>query len=117
MDFKEELENLIKANIPAIQVVTYEWQRLYGFCVGVADDNNLDLFSWSVVSGLKKWDKDNSQFIEERDEKDPIDLLEWFKEKNTNNCILIVEDFIHLLRLKTLVLYDIYEKYVELMLV
>jgi len=93
MDFKEELENLIKANIPAIQVVTYEWQRLYGFCVGVADDNNLDLFSWSVVSGLKKWDKDNSQFIEERDEKDPIDLLEWFKEKNTNNCILIVEDF------------------------
>ncbi len=93
MKFNDELENLIKANIPAIQVVTYEWQRLYGFCVGIADDNNLDLFSWSVVSGLKKWDKDNSQFIEERDKKDPIDLLEWFQEKNTNNCILIVEDF------------------------
>jgi SpoVK/Ycf46/Vps4 family AAA+-type ATPase len=93
MSFKEELENLVKASIPAIQVVTYEWQRLYGFCVGVAQENELELFIWSVVSNLKKWDSKNSQFIEEEDKSDPIDLLEWFKEKDTKSCILILEDF------------------------
>jgi len=93
MNFNEELENLVKANIPAIQVVTYEWQRLYGFCVGVSQNNDLDLFTWSVVSGLKKWNKEENNFIEENDEKDPIDLLEWFKKIDIKNSILVLEDF------------------------
>ncbi len=57
MNFNDELENLVKANIPVVQVVTYEWQRLYGFCVGIAEDNKLELYTWSVISGLKKWNK------------------------------------------------------------
>ena len=93
MNFDEELENLIKANIPVVQVVTYEWQRLYGFCVGIAEDNELELYTWSVISGLKKWDAENKLFIDENDEKDPLDIFEWFQEQDTNNCILIVEDF------------------------
>jgi len=93
VDFKQELENLVKANIPVIQVVTYEWQRLYGFCVGVAQENALELYTWSVISGLKKWNNGEKQFNEEKDEKDPLDLLEWFKEKDTKKCILILEDF------------------------
>jgi hypothetical protein len=40
LNFSEELGNLIKANIPVIEVITYEWQRLYGFCVGIARDND-----------------------------------------------------------------------------
>ncbi|MDX4040073.1 AAA family ATPase [Aliarcobacter skirrowii] len=93
MNFDNELKNLIKANIPAIQIITYEWQRLYGFCVGIAQDNKLDLFTWSVTSGCKKWDKNSRVFIDENEEKDPIDLLEWFKEKSRKECILILEDF------------------------
>jgi len=94
MNFNNELENLIKANIPAIQIITYEWQRLYGFCVGIANKNNIDLYSWSSVSGLKKWDFEERVFADERDEYDPTDLLEWFKtDTDTNNSILILEDF------------------------
>jgi AAA+ superfamily predicted ATPase len=94
LEFGKHLDNLIKANIPAIQVVTYEWQRLYGFNVGMANRANLNLYSWSVINGLKKWSFDHMQFEEFNDEKDPIDLLEWFKnEDDSNNSILILEDF------------------------
>jgi len=93
MNFSDELNNLVKANIPVIQVITYEWQRLYGFCVGIAEDNELELYAWSVISGLKKWDVENKLFIEENDEKDPLDIFKWFQEQDTNSCILILEDF------------------------
>jgi len=93
MDFSAELNILIKSHTPAMQVVTYEWQRLYGFCVGVSVDNKLDLFSWSVVSGLKKWDKDSKLFIKDKDDKDPLEILDWFTGDEVNRSILILEDF------------------------
>ncbi|MEA2099970.1 MAG: AAA family ATPase [Campylobacterota bacterium] len=93
MNFNEELSNLVKANIPVIQVVTYEWQRLYGFCVGTADKNNLDLYNWSVISGLKKWDNSIKQFKDEKEDKDPFEIFDWFKNIDTRDCILILEDF------------------------
>ncbi len=93
MNFNEELKNLVKANIPVVQVVTYEWQRLYGFCVGIAETNKLELYTWSVISGLKKWAFAEKQFIDEKDEKDPLEIFEWFHEQDINNCILILEDF------------------------
>lgn len=88
--FEDNLELNIKANIPVLQVVTYEWQRLYGFCVGIAQKNERELFTWSVVSKLKKWDSESSQFVKENDESDPMDLLEWFQEEEIRNCILIL---------------------------
>lgn len=97
MNFEEKLNINIKANIPALQVVTYEWQRLYGFCVGSAIEYNLDLYTWSVISGLKKWDSDKCLFIQENDEKDPLDILTWFSEEQNKELILILEDFQHLL--------------------
>ena len=94
MQFEEEIQNLIKAHIPVIQVITYEWQRLYGFCVAIANDNNLQLFTWSIVSGLKKWNVDKMAFETFSDEKDPMELLEWFKnEDDTKRSIVILEDF------------------------
>ena len=91
--FEDNLELNIKANIPVLQVVTYEWQRLYGFCVGIAQKNERELFTWSVVSKLKKWDSESYQFVKENDKSDPMDLLEWFQEEEIRNCILILEDF------------------------
>ena len=93
MNFETELDILIKSHTPAMQVITYEWQRLYGFCVGVTVENKLDLFSWSVVSGLKKWDKEKKIFVEDKDDKDPLEILDWFKSEEVKNSILILEDF------------------------
>lgn len=94
MDFSTELDILMKSHTPAMQVVTYEWQRLYGFCVGVSADNELELFSWSIVSGLKKWDQTKKSFVEENEEQDdPLEILAWFKGTEVSNSILILEDF------------------------
>lgn len=93
MDFSTELGILIKSRVPVMQVVTYEWKRLYGFCVGVSNDNKLDLFSWSCISGLKKWNSESKEFKESKDETDPLEILHWFKDKNIKKSILILEDF------------------------
>ena len=93
MDFETELDILIQSHTPAMQVVTYEWQRLYGFCVGVSEANKLNLFSWSIVSGLKKWDQNVKSFVEEKDENDPLEILDWFKSEDIKHSILMLEDF------------------------
>jgi len=93
MSFNDELDNYIKANIPVIQAITYEWQRLYGYCIGMAQEYSKSLYTWSIISGLKKWDNSSQKFVDEDDNQDVLDLLEWYKDNKNNNCILLIEDF------------------------
>jgi ATP-dependent 26S proteasome regulatory subunit len=94
-EFEDKLDNLVKASIPVVHVVTYEWQRLYGFSVGIANEHGLDLYTWSFTSGLKKWDSASMKFTEEQNDLDPIGVLEWFKNEDIKKSILILEDFQH----------------------
>ena len=92
--FKNELAISIKAKIPVISIVTYEWQRLYGFCVGVANKNNLEFLRWSCTTGLYQWNNESKIFeIKDDDLEDPIDLLQWFINNEQKNLILLIEDF------------------------
>lgn len=92
MNFKEELQVFIKSKINILQIVTYEWQRLYGFLVGIANESNLNLYRWSVVSGLYRWHSDKMIFEKSNEEQtDPIEILNWFKEQR--DIILLLEDF------------------------
>lgn len=93
-NFRKALTTYVKASIPVLSIATYEWQRLHGFCVGAAEDHYLDLFRWSVVSGLYKWDKEQRLFtIEDEENKDPVDILEWFINSDQSQCMLLLEDF------------------------
>lgn len=93
-DFKNNLETNIKARIPVISVVTYEWQRLHGYCVGVARANHRNLYRWSIVSGAFKWDADEFAFAKfNEDLSDPMDVLEWFMNDEQKDVILLLEDF------------------------
>jgi AAA+ superfamily predicted ATPase len=92
--FQEELYTNIKANIPVISVITYEWQRLHGFCVGGANENERHLYRWSYTSGLYKWNSDTTQFDKEEEGiKDPLDIIEWFNNAEKRQLILLLEDF------------------------
>jgi len=92
--FKEDLNTNIKANIPVISIITYEWQRLHGFCVGTANQNNRDLYRWSLTTGLYKWNNDLTTFESHNDElKDPVDILEWFIKIDQQKLLLLLEDF------------------------
>ena len=59
-NYEEELETLIKAGAKVVEVASFEWERVHGFANDVAEDLGVDWYSWSAVSGLKVWDKDNS---------------------------------------------------------
>ena len=53
--YEEELEVLIKAGAKVVEIASFEWERVHGFANYVAEDLNVDWFSWSSVSGLKVW--------------------------------------------------------------
>ena len=92
MKFKNELKLLIKAKTNVIEIVTYEWQRLHGFLVGIANEFNLNLYMWSVIGGLKIWNDNEKKFENlEEEQNDPMDVLNWFKQEK--NLILLLEDF------------------------
>ena len=93
-DFEEELKTHIKANIPVLSVITFEWQRLHGFCVGLANANDLKLFRWSATTGLYQWNDKEKTFKEEDAEKtDPVDILEWFANDEQKKSLVLLEDF------------------------
>lgn len=54
--YEEELETLIKAGAKVVEVASFEWERVHGFTNYVAEDLNIDWYSWSSVSGLKVWE-------------------------------------------------------------
>lgn len=92
-EFNNELDIHIKAKIPVIAVVTYEWQRLYGFCINASRDNNRKLYRWSVTKGRDDWDDDKKEFSNNNDSDDPIDIVKWFTNPEQKNLILLLEDF------------------------
>jgi len=91
MSFERELEVLISAKTNVVQIVTYEWQRLHGYLVGISKKFNTNFYIWSVVSGLKKWNDSEKNFEDIEDENDPLEILNWFKQQT--NSILLLEDF------------------------
>ena len=61
--YEEELETLIKAGAKVVEVASFEWERVHGFINYVAEDLNVDWYSWSSVSGLKVWEGNGFKII------------------------------------------------------
>ena len=93
MDFNEEFKINIKANTPVIQVCTFEWERLQAICIKTAKDENKTFAVWSSTQGKKEWDSASGRFSEPDNEVDPAEILDWFKNSEQTNLILLLEDF------------------------
>ncbi len=92
-EFKEELILKVKAGVPVIQIISYEWRRVLGFSLITAKECNKQLYLWDNVSGLRKWDfTENEQRDENASLKEPSELLNWFRETASNDSILLIED-------------------------
>ena len=50
------------------------------FCI-VSNKFNIDLYIWSIVGGVKRWDDDKKIFENKEEENDPMEILNWFKKK------------------------------------
>ena len=89
--YEEELETLIKAGAKVVEVASFEWERVHGFTNYVAEDLNIDWYSWSSVSGLKVWEGSGFKVIN----PDCVTLtavLDYYL-KNENDMLLVLEDF------------------------
>lgn len=89
--YEEELETLIKAGAKVVEVASFEWERVHGFANYVAEDLNIDWYSWSAVSGLKVWDNGGFRVIDPDCCKLPA-VLDYY-QRNENDMLLVLEDF------------------------
>ena len=89
--YEEELETLIKAGAKVVEVASFEWQRVHGFANCVAEDLNIDWYSWSSVSGLKVWEGNGFKTINPDCVTLPA-VLDYYT-KAENDMLLVLEDF------------------------
>lgn len=81
--YEEELEVLIKAGAKVVEVASFEWERVHGFANYVAEDLDVDWYSWSSVSGLKVWTGNGFKVIN----SDCITLPQVFEHKRFTSFI------------------------------
>jgi hypothetical protein len=85
-NFATDFKTYLQAKIPVLIVTTYEWQRLHGFCVKQSKELDYTFYTWSVVSGRKKWDCSKIEFSDDdKEATDPIDIIRWHIETAKSN--------------------------------
>ena len=89
--YEEELEVLIKAGARVVEVASFEWERVHGFANYVAEDLNVDWYSWSSVSGLKVWTGNGFKVINADCVTIP-QVLDYYV-KADGDMLLVLEDF------------------------
>ncbi len=89
--YEEELEVLIKAGAKVVEIASFEWERVHGFANYVAEDLNMDWYSWSSVSGLKVWEGNGFKTINPDCVTLPA-VLDYYT-KAENDMLLVLEDF------------------------
>lgn len=89
----EEVSLKVKAGIPIIQLISYEWRRVMGFCIIASRDNRRSLYSWNNTNGISKyneaegvWEPENQDILE------PSGALTWFSRQCQDNSIFLMED-------------------------
>lgn len=90
----KQLELMIKANCKLIQMVSYEQLRVVACINQVANNLDMEWYTWSHIKALRKWNADEKQYVLEETEglKDPMQLLTHIEEK-IDNAIVVLEDF------------------------
>lgn len=92
-DYQNDINLKIKAGIPIIQIVSYEWRRIHGCLIRAARENKRQFFLWNNSEGIKKWNDIDRVFIPEKsDIREPEEALTWFQNAENNDLILLMED-------------------------
>lgn len=90
---ERELYNLIQSGVKLIQIISYETLRFQAMLVNVSQETNRTLYIWNRVEGIKKWDPEETQFIEQDSSAEaPSSAIDFFTE-NDKDFIMLLEDF------------------------
>jgi len=89
----EDISLKVKAGIPIIQLISYEWRRVMGFCIRAQKENSRSLYTWNNTAGISKyneydevWEPENADILE------PSGALAWFEHDCSENSIFLMED-------------------------
>lgn len=95
MNIREEIVIKLKANTPIFQIISYEWERIFGLAVHVTEDDQRSLYRWNTTDGILKFDRTERIWMKESDQRSIIPVLEWYDTKMPNKSVLLVEDIHH----------------------
>jgi hypothetical protein len=89
--FFEQLVTLARADVPAIQVVSHEWERVRGFVAGLSRDLRVPARVWSLSRGLAVMDLEAQVGESDPGQTDPQEVLKAHCESKVAG-ILLMED-------------------------
>ncbi len=90
MSTYEQLLHLSRAGANLLHIASYEWERVQGLVIGLANDEKLPLRIWSQSTGLRRC-VDGKMRVENADARDAVEVL---KEVHaaTESGIWLLED-------------------------
>jgi AAA+ superfamily predicted ATPase len=93
----DHLLNLSKAGAPLLHIASYEWERVRGYVIGLADELSLPLRIWSQSTGLCRCEAEGQVVGEDGDATDPLEILRQIHADDAPG-VWLLEDFHPFLR-------------------
>ena len=89
MKIFENLLRIVKAGAKVVHIVSFEWERVRGLVIGVANDLKIPLHIWSSSSGMARWDPSGAIESVADGPTDPIAIMRELKEGQAGKIVLL----------------------------
>ncbi|WPB81721.1 AAA family ATPase [Archangium violaceum] len=89
--FFDHLLALARAGANVLHIASYEWERVRGFVIGLSEQLELPLQTWSSSSGLMRWDDESALEEVDGNATDPIEVIRTF-HRGESSGMLLLED-------------------------
>lgn len=91
-NYYNEITFLIQAGTKIIEIVSFEYQRVFKMFADVSKKNKWPIFTWDPSVGIQKLREDGSLMNYQQDAGDCLGALN-FLTTNSDDCILLMEGF------------------------
>ncbi len=93
MNIDKKMTNLIESGAPIIQIISYETLRIHAFLIKAASKTGRKAYVWNRTEGLCELDQSGQLTEIDEDMRDPSSILEWFSDEESEDLLLLLEDF------------------------
>lgn len=93
MNVESKIISLIVSEASIIQIISYETLRIHAALIKAALETKRTAFVWNRTEGLSELDQNGSLIEKDETLRDPSAILEWFTDGESDNILLLLEDF------------------------
>lgn len=87
----DETYRLVRSGARVLHIASFEWERVRGWCIGLARDLEVPLYIWSASSGLLSVDEEGNTKPEAEGLNDPIQAMVELRSAE-QGCVMLLED-------------------------